>query len=97
MWILGLKGLTGKIIRASQFACFQLFQSTRDLHCPKHFRIFGFSSRSIKLLPWHPIHTCQIKAVITSGSCKNKIDIGGNVVICFHPLISMHLLDFEDL
>ena len=23
MWILGLKGLTGKIISASQFACFQ--------------------------------------------------------------------------
>ena len=57
MWILGLKGLTGKIISASQFACFQLFQSTRDLRCPKHFRIFGFSSTSIKLLPWRPIHT----------------------------------------
>ena len=97
MWILGLKGLTGKIISASQFACFQLFQSTRDLRCPKLFRILGFSSTSIKLLPWHPIHTCQIKAVTTSGSCKNNIDVGGNVAIRFHPLISVYLLNLEDL
>ena len=31
-----------------------------------------------------------------SRSCKNKIDVGGNVAIRFHPLISVYLLDLED-
>ena len=75
----------------------QLFRITRDLSGQKRLRIFGFSSTSIKPLPWHPILSCQIKVSITSRSCKIKCWREPNVPIRFHPPISKNLKKFFTL
>ena len=46
----------------------QLFQITCDLCCQKRFRILGYSSTSIKQLPWHSILVCQV------NGCKKQAE-----------------------
>ena len=76
----------------------QLFRIARDLSCRKRFMILGKFLRR-QSVRYRSIHCdFQIKTAIlkTSRSC-NKVNVGRNVLIPFHPPIHVFLLDLEAL